>query len=210
MRQDPRSPIGAAAECVSLVASACRRRETACVPRASRVCARAHVWLCVCVRVRVCMCVCACVCACVYVCVCACVCVRVRACVRACVCACARVCLCVCRARVRAHACVLSHFPTLADTNLPARARALTRMPHISTRMRAHTRTHTHKHTHKHTHARARTQRSGGFGCSDFMGLWVERAAVESVHAADEDSLELRWLAYTHARQSRPSHGRRM
>ena len=66
MRQDPRSPIGAAAECVSLVASACRRRETACVPRASRVCARAHVWLCVCVcacvHVRVCVCLCVCVC----------------------------------------------------------------------------------------------------------------------------------------------------
>ena len=83
MRQDPRSPIGAAAECVSLVASACRRRETACVPRASRVCARAHVWLCVCV------------CVCVRVCVrvCACVRARVRVCARACVRACVRVCV---------------------------------------------------------------------------------------------------------------------
>ena len=57
MHQDPRSPIGAAAECVSLTASACRRRETACVPCASRVCVRACVCVCVCVCVSVRVCV---------------------------------------------------------------------------------------------------------------------------------------------------------
>ena len=208
MRQDPRSPIGAAAECVSLVASACRRRETACVPRASRVCARAHVWLCVCVCVRVCMCVCACVCACVCVCVCACVCVRVRACVRACVCACARVCLCVCVSR----ACACSRVCPLSlphtGRHEPARTRARTHSH--ATHKHAHARTHTHAHTQTHTqtHARARTHTAlwrvrlqrlhgpvGREGCSRVRPCGrrrFARIALVSIHARAPEPSESR------------------
>ena len=210
MRQDPRSPIGAAAECVSLTASACRRRETACVPRASRVCARAHVWLCVCVCVRVCMCVCACVCACVCVCVCvcACVCVRVRACVRACVCACARVCLCVCVSR----ACACSRVCPLSlphtGRHEPARTRARTHSH--ATHKHAHARTHTHAHTQTHTqtHARARTH----------TALWrvrlqrlhgpVGREGCSRVHPCGRRRIARIALVSIHARAPEPSESR--